>query len=377
MRVLLRRRLVLVGWLSIVVFAAFLSAPSSAAAEPPAPANDTSSVNTPLVIDSGGVPPPVHLQSEAAAEWPIGLRPTNGPGTYDVVVAGVTTALGAPPATSANSAATITGADALWNTSVAGRYRLDYRTYVSTTVSGTTCDLEVLTNAVNSAVSTATEDGTPRPGRVGLIVVISFADDDACSSGLGWVGASGLYVNGYWGAGVGVEITAHEAGHNFRLGHSGGLGCTPDPLQYPAAQSPSWPCKADSSNEYLDLEAMMGASGLGLRPLRIPASQLQVLGILDPATAVVEVGSGVGVYDLVPPLSGATGPQTLRLDVPGTVTGGSGVPSGATVTVEYRTTTASAGGPRVFLDVAGTANPEYAPWGADTWAYRGNSANNT
>ena len=360
----------LVCLFTLTIAAAMLGAQSALATAPTLIGADE---RPPLVIDDGGLPLPNDHQLAPAAARPIGMRPTNGPGLYDVVVAGVTTSLGAPPATSSNAAATIAGAAALWETSAAGTYGLDYRTYVAAAIPGSTCDLETLDQAVDSAVSAATNDGVPRPGRVGLLVVVSFANNDACAPGQGWLGASSFYVNGYWGADVAFDITAHEAGHNFLLGHSGAMACAPPQPQYPAPQTPTWPCTADASNEYLDLEAMMGAAGLGLRPLRIPASQLQVLNVLDPTTAVLEVGSGAGTFDLVPPLSGASGPQSLRLDVPNSVTGGTGTPTSVQLALEYRPETASNGGPRVFLDVIGDL-PQRQP-GASTWVYRGNATN--
>lgn len=295
---------------------------------------------------------------------------TSGPGAYDVVVVGVSTASLAAEATSTNSATTISRADAHWNYATRGAYRLDYRAFVPLRFTGDACDLAALTNASAAAVRAATNDLTPRTGRQGVLIVHSLPAASGCAPGQAYLGGITQYVSGYWTQAVGAEAVAHEAGHSFLLDHANALVCpgaqrfsaTPSPM----AHLPSWPCGVE---EYHDVSSIMGLGIIGGGPTlrRVPFNQLQHLGVID-SGALVDFGTGSGAVALHPIDTGATGTRALRLRVPGTSQPSGRVPALASITLEFRRDTNLVAQPGVFVT---------ADAGAETysrsWAYVGES----
>lgn len=337
---------------------------------------------TPMPSDSPG--PVLDLRNDAVLPpEPSGTMPfgaanplsatTKGPGVYDVIVVGVSTASLASEATAANSPATIARADDHWNYATRGAFRLDYRAFVPLSLTGDVCDLGWLTNASASAVLAASNNLTPRPGRTGVLIVHSLPQEVAslqlqtgCTFGLGYLGGISQYVAGYWTTDFAADAVAHEAGHNFLLDHANALKCT-GAVRFsdnPTAHLPAWPC---SVQEYHDTSAIMGLAVMGGGPdvRRVPFNQLQHLGVIG-AGAAVDLGAGSGTVTLSPIDSAATGTRALRLRVPGTTAAGGGVPALSSITLEYRTDTRLVSRAGVFV-TADAGTEEFA----QSWAYVG------
>ena len=347
-----------------------IAAAGSAAAAPTGPDGGPSSPPAQVLgfgDDALEPPDPPGVRTLAGS---LSYERSKGRGLYDVVVVGVSTPTVRSEATAANSAVTINRADAHWDYATQGAYRLSYRAFVPLQFAGNPCDLWALTDASSAAVRNATGDLTPRPWHVGVLVVHALPEATGCGPGVGSLGGITQYVTGQWADADIAQSVAHEAGHNFNLGHANSLTCSRSPYfsDNPSVHLPAWPCGV---YEYGDLSSIMGAgiSGGGSWPStrRLPFTQLQHLGLID-ASALVVLGAGAGQVQLNPIDTSATGPRGLRLQVPGTSAVSGNVPALQSVTLEYRTSTNLVTRPGVFL-TADAGSGTYA----QSWAYVGAS----
>ncbi|MFI0433503.1 MAG: fibronectin type III domain-containing protein, partial [Candidatus Nanopelagicales bacterium] len=369
-----------VGLLSFGVWVGLASA--ATAAEGPEPVPLVSDALIPPV-DGGAAPKAVEPLA------PLAHTATSGPGAYNVIVVAVKNDGLASPATTDNTPAEIVKINKLWVDASAGMYTLNYNSngFVSATYPGNVCTLgnpldamdTLFDSSVRTAVTAAGYSGTKN------LVLYVLPSNQGCPAGLAWVGWSSNLNGGFWPTSPlnanphnGPEITAHEMGHNFGAGHAGTMACAGSSPLYPGAQAPTWPCGADSSNEYSDYGSMMGQSGTGIVPKRLSFNQLQRLSLSSAANARAVT---TGTFDLKPSGAKATADSqltALELAVPNTTTPIPPTPvltSAPKVILEFRQVAGSPAG--VFLEQAfDRVAYAFAPGdSASVWSYPGNAAN--
>ncbi len=388
-----RRAAVSAAWLLAVLAAAAVTLGLGLASANSAQAD--AQVNTPKPVLTGddALMPPVGASAPTTQATPLAHTATSGPGRYNVIVVAVNNNGASSPATAVNSPAQLAGINKLWVDASASRYSINYdaRAFASVPYVGDVCTQGNPLNTMDTLYDANVRAAAAAAGYAGdknLVLYVLPPNQNGCPVGLGWIGWSSSINGGYWPAAPGnpnpnngPEITAHEMGHNFGLGHSGSMTCGGSTPLYPGAQQPTWPCAATAGadgNEYDDNGAMMGVSGTGIVPKRLTFNQLERLSLSSAANAAAVA---TGTFDLKPSGAKVTADSVLNaleLSVPNTtapIPPDPDLASPPKVLLELRQVPGLPVG--VFLEQAfDDADPAFqAGDNASAWSYPGNQAN--
>lgn len=193
---------------------------------------------------------------------------TNGPGTYEVVVAAVDApnaqgVTAESPANAQTSQATIEAVDDFYNVATGGAYRMSLRAVIDLVSAEPICDIykarSTALDPVKAALGGSLEP-SPGSGAVGTILLIVTPNQtyEGCApyAGVAFLGIGLGHINGAWGVGN-AGVVEHEMGHMFGLQHANTLDCWPNDAIPGTALTVTYPC---TSREYADPTDAMGSA---------------------------------------------------------------------------------------------------------------------
>lgn len=167
-------------------------------------------------------------------------------------------------------------------------------------------------SGIYSAALAAHGVAAPTSSAQHLLVYFPYRSD--CGwAGLGTVGGSRTWINGY----PYVEVSAHELGHNFGIGHANTADCTLNGARVALSTT----C---TNHEYWDSVDVMGSGQWNNNPGNLNVALADYLGF----ATVTRATAGATTTATVAPTAQLTANRAVRVDLP------SGVP----VYVEYRPT---------------------------------------